>query len=144
MMRSGKNPAGGRVVPMMLMLFCAALVPAGQARGADAPYTVRMQPLPGASAAGIYMDYIAFDPATHLVWAPAGNTGVVAVIDPAKGTVRTIDGFPTAEMGTGERKRKVGPSSVTAGEGFVYIGNRGDSTVCAFGAGSLARGACHH
>jgi|HubBroStandDraft_3_1064219.scaffolds.fasta_scaffold18291_2 DNA-binding beta-propeller fold protein YncE len=141
MKRSGKT--SGSSVFSILPLLGAALVLAAQARAAEAPFTVRMQPLPGASQAGIYMDYIAFDPATRLVWVPAGNTGTVAVVDPATGTVRTIDGLPTAEMGTGDRKRKVGPSSVSAGAGVVYIGNRADSTVCAFNARSLARVACH-
>jgi DNA-binding beta-propeller fold protein YncE len=134
----------GRTRVALMALVCAPLAVAGSARGAEAPYTVRMQPLPGASGAGILMDYIAFDPATRSVWVPAGNTGLVAVVDAATGAVRQIDGFPTAEMGTGERKRKVGPSSVTVGDGWVYVGNRADSTVCAFNARSLARGACHH
>ncbi len=142
--RSSKAPAIARLAVLALVAASlAAAAAAGSARAAEAPYTVRMQPLPGASGAGILMDYIAFDPATRSVWAPAGNTGLVAVIDTAGGTVRQIDGFPTAEMGTGERRRKVGPSSVTVGEGSVYVGNRGDSTVCAFNPRSLARGACH-
>src|SRR5262249_15168379 len=40
------------------------------------------------------------------------------------------------------RKRIVGPSSVVVGDGFVYVGNRGDSSVCAIDAATLARGAC--
>jgi hypothetical protein len=32
-----------------------------------------MQPLPGATAAGVTMDYIAFDPATRFLWAPAAT-----------------------------------------------------------------------
>jgi len=89
------------------------------------------------------MDYIAFDPATHFVWAPAGNTGSVVIVDATTGTLKPISGFPTAEMGSGDRKRVVGPSSVTVGDGVVYVGNRADSTVCAFDARSLAKGACH-
>jgi DNA-binding beta-propeller fold protein YncE len=126
-------------------VVCASLFFASVARGAEAPtYAVRMQTLPGASAAGIVMDYIAFDPQTRFLWVPAGNTGTVAVVDTAAGTVRKIDGFPTAEMGTGDRKRIVGPSSVTIGNGWVYVGSRGDSTVCAINASSLARGTCRH
>jgi DNA-binding beta-propeller fold protein YncE len=68
----------------------------------------------------------------------------VAVVDTASGNVRRIEGFPTAEMGTGDRKRVVGPSSATVGNGWVYVGNRGDSTVCAINASSLARGTCRH
>jgi len=125
-----------------LLVFAAAA--AAAVRGADAAgYTVRTQPLPGASPAGIGMDYIAFDPATGSVWVPAGNTGMTFVIDAATGSLRQIPGFPTAEMGSGDRKRVVGPSSVTTGGGLAYVGNRGDSTVCAFDARSLTKGACH-
>ena len=109
----------------------------------DASYAVRMQALPGASDAGIYMDYIAVDPSTGSVWVPAGNTGAVDVIE-TSGKVRQISGFPTAEMGSGARKRVVGPSSVTIGKGTVYVGNRADSNVCAFDAKSLTKGRCHH
>ncbi len=126
------------------LLLCGALLAAGRAGAADkAGYTVALLPLPGATAAGVTMDYIAFDPSTHFVWAPAGNTGNVAVIDTATGSVKPIAGFPTAEMGSGDRKRVVGPSSVTVGDGVVYVGNRADSRVCAFDPKSFAKGACH-
>jgi DNA-binding beta-propeller fold protein YncE len=133
-----------RLLRLQLLLLCAAVIAAGRMSAADkSGYTVHMQPLPGATAAGVTMDYIAFDPATRFLWAPAGNTGLVVVIDSTNGSVKQIAGFPTAEMGSGERKRVVGPSSVTIGDGLVYVGNRGDSTVCAFHARSLAKGACH-
>jgi hypothetical protein len=109
----------------------------------DASYLVRMQAMPGASKAGIGMDYIGYDPATHSVWVPAGNTGAVVVIDARQGTTRTIGNLPTATMGNGERKRVVGPSSVTIGEGAVYIGNRGDSSVCSYDPATLAPRKCH-
>jgi DNA-binding beta-propeller fold protein YncE len=126
-----------------LGVLCAAFLVAGRARGADTmSYQVHMQPIPGATPAGVTMDYIAFDPTTRFLWAPAGNTGSVVVIDSA-GSIKTIPGFPTAEMGSGERKRVVGPSSVTIGDAVAYVGNRADSTVCAFEARSLAKGACH-
>ena len=35
-------------------------------------YQVRLVPLPTAGTGGIYMDYIAYDPGTGFVWAPAG------------------------------------------------------------------------
>jgi DNA-binding beta-propeller fold protein YncE len=125
-----------------MILLGPSLVAAQDARGTGA-YAVRMLSLPNAGATAISMDYIAFDPATRFVWVPAGNTGTVDVIDTSSGTVRPIPGFPTAEMGTGARKRLVGPSSVTVGEGTVYVGNRADSSVCAFDARTLARGTCH-
>src|SRR5437667_6723630 len=39
-------------------------------------------------------------------------------------------------------KRTGGPSSATVGDGVVYVGNRGDSSVCAVGAESLRVGPC--
>jgi DNA-binding beta-propeller fold protein YncE len=105
-------------------------------------YDVRMLPMPGSTAAKVSMDYIAFDPGTRAVWVPAGDTGLVVVVS-EKGALQPIAGFPTAEMGTGDRKRMVGPSSVTIGDGVAYVGNRADSSVCAFDAKSLRKGACH-
>ena len=125
-----------------LPALAAFILAARPVPAAGPNYTVRKLPLPGGPAA-ILMDYIAFDPATRFVWAPAGNTGAVDVVDTADDTIRQITDLPTAEMGTGDRKRRVGPSSVTIGEGWVYVGNRADSSVCAFHPRSLARGACH-
>jgi|RhiMetdeSRZDD1v2_1073273.scaffolds.fasta_scaffold47719_2 DNA-binding beta-propeller fold protein YncE len=131
-------------VRLSLLLISAALLAASPTRAADeGGYTVRMQPLPGAAAGGNSMDYIAFDPATHSVWVPAGSAGSVVVIDSASGSMKPIGGLPTAEMGSGDRKRVVGPSSVTIGDAVVYVGNRGDSTVCAFDPRSLTKGVCH-
>jgi DNA-binding beta-propeller fold protein YncE len=107
-----------------------------------ATYKVTMLPLPGATAAGISMDYLGYDSATNSVWVPAGNTGAVDVIDAATQKVTQLSGFPSGEMGTGNRKRVVGPSSVTFGKGTVYIGDRFDSSVCALDARTHTRGAC--
>ena len=124
-------------------IAAALVLSASVTVSAEEGYTVRKLRLPGGTDP-ILMDYIAFDPATKFVWAPAGNTGTVDVVDTAGETIRQIPGFPTTEMGTGSRKRRVGPSSVSIGEGTVYVGNRGDSTICAFDPRTLARGACHH
>jgi DNA-binding beta-propeller fold protein YncE len=126
------------------VLVCASLVNAASAHAASAAYTVTMLALPGASPAGISMDYIAFDPATGFVWVPAGNTGAVDVVDTATGKVRQVSGFATTETGSGDRKRIVGPSAVSPGRGTVYVGTRGDSAVCALNARTLERGHCHH
>src|SRR5713226_10017143 len=65
-----------------LMLTASAAAPADPGPGAaGAAYTVRPLALPGAKEDGILMDYITFDPHTGFVWAPAGNTGVVDVVD---------------------------------------------------------------
>jgi DNA-binding beta-propeller fold protein YncE len=136
----------------ILLLFLAPFVlgasPAAPPKATPAPagvaYTVRPLPLPGANDDGILMDYLAFDPHTGFVWAPAGNTGAVDVVDTASGKLTQISGFPTTEVEVRGRKRVIGPSSAAVGDGVVYVGNRGDSTVCAVDARSLARGACGH
>jgi DNA-binding beta-propeller fold protein YncE len=133
-----------RIFRVQLLLLCAVLFLPNRAAAADkASFKVHMLTLPGATPAGILMDYIAFDPTTRFLWAPAGNTGLVAVIDTVTGDVKQIAGFPTAEMGSGERKRVVGPSSVAIGDGLVYVGNRGNSTVCSFDARELTKNVCH-
>src|SRR5262245_36673862 len=99
--------------------------------------------LPGAPADGVAMDYIAYDRARHRVWVPAGNTGSVDVIDAQSNQVTRIEGFPTAEVERrGGGKRTIGPSAATVGDGFVFVGNRGDSSVCAVDAGSLKKTGC--
>jgi hypothetical protein len=98
--------------------------------------------LPGAPLGGVFMDYLAYDRAHHRVWVPAGNTGKVDVVEVPSGDVAAIDGFPTQEMERRGKKRIVGPSSAAVGDGVVYVGNRGDSSVCAVDATSLHKGAC--
>lgn len=132
--------AGLRFALVLIAVPLASPGPVGAAENAG--YEVRRVPLPGATAAGVTMDYIAFDPAAGSVWVPGGNTGLVVVVDAATSSLRQIPGFVIAEVGSGDRKRVVGPSSVAIGDGVVYIGNRGDSSVCAFDARSLAKGAC--
>src|SRR5215467_13514398 len=110
----------------------------------SATYSVRTWSLPDNNAGDVSMDYIAYDPGTNSVWVPGGNTGAVDVVDAATGKVRQILGFPTREVQGPRGKRVLGPTAVSIGEGIVYIGNRGDSSVCAFDSASLTRGACGH
>jgi DNA-binding beta-propeller fold protein YncE len=133
-----------RSIRLLRCIATAGLVfAATRFSAAQDTYSVKPLPLPGASPAGISMDYIAFDPSTRSLWVPAGNTGLVVVVDTTSGNLRQIPGFPTAEVGSGDRKRTVGPSSAAVGDGVVYVGNRGDSSVCAFDARSLAKRNCH-
>ena len=120
----------------------AAGVAAAALRAADpAQFTITMLPLPGASPDGISMDYLGYDPVTDAVWVPAGNTGSVDVVDVVTKKVTRISGFPAGEMGSGNRKRIVGPSSVTFGKGTAYIGDRFDSSVTALDTRTHKRGA---
>ncbi|HEX4439868.1 MAG TPA: hypothetical protein VH854_07335 [Thermoanaerobaculia bacterium] len=132
-----------RVVRPLSVCALVLLTAPGLSTAAPLDYDIKQVPIPGAGEAGVSMDYIAFDPATHFVWAPAGNTGTVAVVDASNGSVKSIPGLPTAEMGTGDRRRVVGPSSVAIGGKSVYVGNRADSSVCAFDPKTFAKGACH-
>jgi DNA-binding beta-propeller fold protein YncE len=124
-------------------LILTTFLAAGTIYAADpSNYKVTMIPLPGASAAGIGMDYLGYDSETNTVWVPAGNTGAVDVIDATTHKVTQLSGFPSGEMGAGNRKRVVGPSSVTFGKGNAYIGDRFDSSVCAVDVRTHAKGVC--
>src|SRR5262249_14480827 len=92
--------------------------------------------LPGATGA-VHLDYFAYDRATGKLWVPASNTGSVDVIDGETGTVSQITGFPTGEIERPGRKITVGPTAASIGDGVVYIGNRGDATLCSIDVHTL-------
>jgi DNA-binding beta-propeller fold protein YncE len=135
---------GGLIAWMVLAQTESATAGLQDASNQGTNYSVRNLPLPDNNAGDVSMDYIAYDPGTDSVWVPGGSTGAVDVVDVATGKVRQIPGFPTSEVELGDAKRVLGPTAVSIGEGVVYIGNRGDSTVCAFDSRSLTRGACGH
>jgi len=97
--------------------------------------------LPGAEA-GVFLDYLAYDSKQHRVWVPAGGTGRVDVIDAKTGAVTPIEGWATKEVERRGQKRMMGPSAASVGDGVVFVGNRGDSSVCAVDAKSLAKLGC--
>jgi DNA-binding beta-propeller fold protein YncE len=120
---------------MRALVFALASLPLLAAAPAEKTATKVALPAP----APVFMDYIAYDAATGQVWVPAGNTGKVFVLDPAGNKFRSVEGFAT-KVGRGDRL--MGPSSVYPGKGAVYVGNRGDSSICAIDAASLARKGC--
>ena len=87
-------------------------------------------------------DYFAFDPAKSRLWVPAGNTGRVDVIDGVSDTITELQGFPTVKFTLKNRSAVLGPSSVSIGDGVVYIGNRADASICPIDASTLKRGTC--
>jgi DNA-binding beta-propeller fold protein YncE len=135
------------------MAGCHGAPPAPPAAGPSAPAIGTAPPkltalaasslaLPGA-APYVLMDYIVFNPRTNTVWAPAGNTAAVDVVDIATRHVAQVTGFATREVERNGQKRTIGPSSAAIGPpGTVYVGNRGDSSVCAVDEVKLALGAC--
>lgn len=128
-------------VPRRAAVLAAGIAAATLQAADPVQFTVTMLPLPGASPAGISMDYLGYDPVTNAVWVPAGNTGSVDIVDAATKKVTQVSEFPAGEMGSGNRKRLVGPSSVTFGRGTAYIGDRFDSSVTALDTRTHQRGA---
>ena len=110
--------------------------------GEKSGYAVESVAIPNAPPGGLFLDYLAIDRARGRVWVPAGGTGAVLVIDTKSGNVHRVDDFKTAEVERRGQKRLVGPSSASVGDGFVYVGNRGDSSVCAIDAVKLTRAGC--
>src|SRR5947207_12424614 len=122
-----------------LPFFLAAMQLNGHKVTSD--YELTPISLPGASGV-VALDYFAYDRATGKVWVPASNTGNVDVIDESSDAVSQVTGFKTGEVELRGRKITLGPTAVSIGDGVVYIGNRGDSTLCPIDARTLERGKC--
>ena len=121
------------------LVFFATIQSNAQKIASD--YQVTPIRLPG-SGGVVALDYFAYDRATGKIWVPASNTGAVDVIDEKTDAVSQITGFPTGEIERRGRKITVGPTAASIGDGVVYIGNRGNATVCIIDARTLARGEC--
>src|SRR5262249_26881487 len=104
-------------------------------------YELKPIALPRANGA-VALDYFAYDPGTEKVWVPASNLGSVDVIDAKSDAVAQVTGFKTGEIERRGKKVIVGPTAATIGDGVVYIGDRGDATICAIDSKSLERGEC--
>ena len=104
-------------------------------------YELKPISLPGATGV-VALDYFAYDRATGKLWVPASNIGSVDVIDGKTDAVTQITGFQTGEIERRGRKIMVGPTAASIGDGVVYIGDRGDSSICVINANTLARGEC--
>jgi DNA-binding beta-propeller fold protein YncE len=127
----------------LIALIQIALVSATafEVSAADTNYELKPINLPGATGT-VTLDYFAYDRATGKLWVPASNTGSVDVIDDATNAVSQVTGFKTGEVELRGRKVTLGPTAVSIGDGVVYIGNRGDSTLCVIDAHTLERGEC--
>jgi DNA-binding beta-propeller fold protein YncE len=117
------------------------IVSISSTRTADTNYELKPINLPGATGT-VALDYFAYDRATGKLWVPASNTGSVDVIDEATDAISQVTGFAVGEIERRGRKIKVGPTSASVGDGVVYIGNRGEATLCVVDAKSLARLEC--
>src|SRR5207237_3742558 len=117
-----------------LPFFLAAMQLNGHKVTSD--YELTPISLPGASGV-VALDYFAYDRSTDRVWVPASNTGNVDVIDGSSDAVWQVTGFKTGEVELRGRKITLGPTAVSVGDGVVYIGNRGDSSLCVIDTHSL-------
>jgi hypothetical protein len=66
----------------------------------------------------------------------------VDVIDEKTDAVSQITGFPTGEIERRGKKITLGPTAATIGDGVVYIGDRGDATICGIDAKTHERAEC--
>src|SRR5947207_10397717 len=117
------------------------IVWASVAHAADTNYELKPISLPGATGT-VALDYFAYDRATGQLWVPASNIGSVDVIDEKTDAVSQVTGFPTGEIERRGRKITLGPTAASVGDGVIYIGNRGNGTLCVIDAKTLARGEC--
>jgi len=135
---------GSKFVKVGAIALIQVVLASGTTMGAspaDANYELKPISLPGASGA-VALDYFAYDRAAGKVWVPASNTGSVDVIDEKTDAVSEIAGFPTGDIERRGRKITVGPTAASIGDGVVYIGNRGNATLCVIDAKTFKRGEC--
>ena len=138
MSRALKFANVGAIASIQIVLISSATM---EARAADSNYELKPISLPGATGA-VALDYFAYDPATGKLWVPASNIGSVDVIDEKTDAVSQVTGFKTGEVERRGRKITVGPTAASIGDGVVYIGDRGDATLCVIDAKTLALGEC--
>jgi len=128
------------VVITVIQLLWSLLAPINAGVN-DSDYELKRINLPGATGA-VALDYFAYDRGTGKLWVPGSNTGSLDVIDEATDAVSQITGFPTDEIERRGRKITVGPTAASIGGGVVYVGDRGDATICVIDAKTHARGEC--
>jgi DNA-binding beta-propeller fold protein YncE len=97
--------------------------------------------LPGATGP-VTLDFLVYDRPHARVWVPVGDTGSADVFEIATNTFARVDGFKTVEREVRGKKRMLGPSAATVGDGVVYVGNRATSEVCAIDEKTLKLGSC--
>jgi DNA-binding beta-propeller fold protein YncE len=138
MNRSSKFMKSAAIALIPVALVSAAAL---EVSAAATNYDLKPINLPGATGT-IALDYFAYDRTTGKVWVPASNTGSVDVIDDATDAVSEVTGFATGEIERRGRKITVGPTAASVGDGVIYIGNRGDATLCVIDAKSHALQEC--
>jgi len=135
--------AKGLVLALLLAVITNPVLGQGASKQSNLPQDFRVKKLELPRADGlVVLDYVAYDDRHARLWVPAGNLGVVAVIDGVTDKITTVGGFRTGEVELLGKKRVMGPSSVSIGDGVAYIGNRGDSNICVVNAATLTLLGC--
>ena len=140
------STAPARPTPLASASASPSVAPAASASSApEARLAIKAIPLPGALAPAS-LDYIAYEGSRgegySRVWVPVGATGSVDVLDVTTGVFTRVDGFQTAEQQVHGKKRIRGPSSVTIGELFAYVGDRATNEICPVERKTLKRFPC--
>src|SRR5438132_7726294 len=126
-------------IALVHSFWTAGIMMAGSTTASN--YELKPLSLPGATGV-VTLDYFAYDRSTGKLWVPASNTSCVDVIDEKTDAVSQIAGFPTGDIERRGRKITVGPTAASIGDGVVYVGDRGNATLCIIDARTLARGEC--
>jgi len=113
-----------------------------KAQAAESRAVAKPVPLPGAKGS-VSLDYLTAERGSARIWVPAGGTGNVDIFDVKTGTFTVIGGFATSEREARGKKRVVGPSAVSIGGGFAFIGNRATSEVCPIDLRTLKKAPCY-
>ena len=138
------NDCSSAAMALILMVLLLISFFTGVAAGNTPPkndYGIKPLLLPGVSGT-VTLDYFAYDHSRDRLWVPGANTGAVHVIDAATDQISRVGKYPTAEFEIRGKKGVLGPSSISFGDGVVYIGNRADSTICVIDATTLEPGDC--
>src|SRR5207248_2874945 len=136
-----RNSKFVKFAAMAFMQIALVSATAIEASAADTDYELKRINLPRANGP-VALDYFAYDRATGKVWVPASNTGSVDVIDEKTDAISQVTGFSSGEIERRGRKITVGPTAASVGDGVIYIGNRGNGTLCVIDAKTFARGEC--
>jgi DNA-binding beta-propeller fold protein YncE len=139
------NPKTFKLMKWPALALAAIVLSTGGAYlGAHSVATdYKLKPIPLLAKSGMIMlDHLAYDRSKDRLWVPASDTGDVDVVDCGSNTVSHVSGFSTGEVELEGRKARLGPTAVSVGEGVVYIGNRGNSSLCVIDSQTLARGEC--
>lgn len=83
-------------------------------------------PLPGGGQ-GLDLDDMGYLPALHRIVVPAGQTGALVLIDPKDNALDSIPGIAPPPAKAGDRR--VGTSSASYGEGFLFASDHTNQAV---------------